>query len=70
MIEVRSARPRQGEVMSHPTETHYGPEDYIHASNVAAALAKTGYDLSESERTALFRAASVLQSWALSMPRK
>jgi RNA polymerase-interacting CarD/CdnL/TRCF family regulator len=51
-------------------EGQYNTGDYARAAAVAAHLAKTGYDLSESERTTLRAAARVLQSWAQSLPRK
>jgi hypothetical protein len=59
-----------GDGMESVTERQYDPADYARAAAIAAHLAKSGYDLSESERSTLRAAARVLQSWAQSLPRK
>jgi hypothetical protein len=56
--------------MAAPTDRRYELQDYIEAAKITADLANTGYDLSESERSALRKAATILRSWATSLPRK
>jgi hypothetical protein len=52
------------------SQDQYEAEDYARAAKVAAHLAKTGDDLSASERSALTASALILRSWAQSLPKK
>lgn len=50
-------------------DVRYDAQDYARAGRIAADLAKGGYDLSLSERTALRQASELLLAWGRMMPR-
>jgi hypothetical protein len=56
--------------MEDSDNVQYDAHDYTRAGKIAAHLAKGGYDLSLSERSALRQAADILKAWAGTMPRE
>lgn len=50
-------------------DDRFDAQDFARAGRIAASLAKNGYDLSASERSALRHASELMTAWGRMMPR-